>query len=129
VHALTSQACADALLAAGLDPAVPTRWVAESLLTHLPRDVHADLFAMAARLGGGTGSAFSVALEPSNWEARSPCPTLLPAALDTAEDTLATLEAAGWRTAHITRAADFEHMYGRVPNKGFAIISALSEAS
>ena len=106
-------ASAAALCAAGLCARTPTHWVVEGLLEYLPRRTHAELFAMAARLGGAPGSTLCAqVLEPSWADRLDELRVQLPyEPLAPVGESVDALEGAGWAPLHVLRRPDFEEMY------------------
>lgn len=124
------------LLAAGFDPSLPTRWLAEGLLEYLPPPAHAELFRLASRLGGTAGSAIAAqVLEPAFAEhvqsvmasaaPEGAPPAALPyAQLGSVGDTLGALRAAGWENVRSTDHAELRATTGRDTHPGFHLVYA-----
>ncbi|KAL1498835.1 hypothetical protein AB1Y20_014137 [Prymnesium parvum] len=114
----------------GLDPTVPTRWVAEGLLEYLAPECHAPLFQLAARLGGARGSGFAAqVLEPSFGDHVESLGVELPyQRLVPVDDVLVDLVSAGWGQIHAFSAPYFESKYSRRPHDGFSIVVASAES-
>ena len=120
-----------ALEDAGFDRRLPTRWVAEGVLEHLPPSKHRALFEMTARLSGcpGSGCAMQV-LEPSwglAWgqHAAASRPATLPyAPLRALEATIEDVRQAGWRNVRALRASEIAAACGRHTHEGFSLLFA-----
>ncbi|MFF3004836.1 SAM-dependent methyltransferase [Kitasatospora sp. NPDC057940] len=117
---------ADALTAAGFQPAEPTAWLAEGLLPYLPAAAEQRLAAAVDRLGAaGSTLAYEAKLGPESAAVRdNPVYTTarerlgvdLLALLDAGPrpDTTADLTARGWSTT-VHTPFDFTRHYGRGP--------------
>ena len=125
-----------ALLAAGLDPTLPTRWLAEGLLEYLPPTAHAGLFQLASRIGGTAGSSIAAqVLEPSFAEHvlavmasaatdGSPPASLPYKQLGPVDDTLGALRAAGWENVRSLDHTALRETTGRDTHPGFHLVFA-----
>ena len=118
--------CAKALLKAGFNPEIPTRWVAQGPLLQGQANV-AELFAMAGVNGGTPASGLAAqVLEPS-WAAEL---KELGFTMEGAEhlmsidEALDAAKAAGWREKRTLRQADFANDFVRSPSAAFALIFA-----
>ena len=121
---------AEALLAAGLDTTLPTKWVYEGPLISSYDDEPAagSLFEMAARCGSSPGSTVAAALFEPEWarqaaalggEVSSDAACLAPI-----EVTLEQARRTGWREKRTVRRADFAAKYGRDLHDSFALMFA-----
>ena len=121
--------CSDALLAAGFDPRIPTRWVLEAPVASAAAS--RQLFAMASELASTPASGLAAqVLEPS-WAAHLATLGLpSPPADDSAtlEAALDDCRAAGWREKRTWRRPDFEAAYKRSPHEAFALIFAEADS-
>ena len=125
------RACATALLAAGFDPRVPTRWVvAGPLLDGIGASAGASaaLFEIASELGSTPASGLAAqVLEPA-WVDHlaalgMPAPPAS-AELSPLDASLDACRRAGWREKRTLRQADFASAYGRTPHEAFALLFA-----
>ncbi|MFI9365637.1 SAM-dependent methyltransferase [Kitasatospora sp. NPDC053057] len=117
---------AGALTAAGFRPDLPTAWLAEGLLLHLPGTAERELFAAVDRFSApGSTLAYEAKLGPESAAVRdNPVYTAtlertgidLPALLDAdpRPDTPADLTARGWST-NVHTPFEFTRHYGRGP--------------
>ena len=131
-----AEATGNALMAAGLDSKVPTKWVLEGPLTMLAGAPAAgSLFAMAAQCSSAPGSAIAASLlEPAyaayaaalggdaHSESGRPAPCLAPV-----EVTLEHVRRAGWREKRIVREADVVTTYARELPASVALVFAESD--
>lgn len=125
------RACEAALLAAGFDPRVPTRWVVEGPLTGgdgvAPPD-YMSTFQLASRIGGTPASALAAQVLQPDWAkqfTKEPCPGIIaPGGLVPLATVLDAARSAGWREKRTMRQADFKETFGRGAHESFALIFA-----
>ena len=125
--------CAAALLAAGLDPRIPTRWVIEPPLLDGVEEATAAaaLFEMASENGGTPASGVAAQVVESSWATHLAQLGMTAPPTPPSSDGLASVDAAleacrraGWREKKILRQADFAETYKRSPHESFALIFA-----
>ena len=122
-----ARSCRTALLDAGLDPRVPTRWVLEGLLEYLPAERHVELFTMASTTAGAPGSSIvAQALQPSfaAHVAALGASELPYEPLVAVEETLAALRGAGWRSPRAECGRELAARFGRDVHPGFSLVFA-----
>jgi methyltransferase (TIGR00027 family) len=127
-----TKACAAALLAAGFDTTVPTRWVIDGppLLGGTNPPATGALFEMASNLGGTPASGLAAQILSPAWadHLRTLGMTAAQSAADGGllplEETLADAQRAGWREKRTLRRSDFGAIYGREPHESFALLFA-----
>ena len=138
---LSNAASVEAKLdAAGFDPRLPTRWVAESFES-IPPQARSSLFALACRMGGTPGSGFAAqVLEPSFGELVASAVASASASegvgaaaaalheyepLAPVDATLGELQATGWTGVRAMRQAELaEACVGRRTHEGFKLVFA-----
>lgn len=118
--------CSKALLDAGLDPNVPTRWVVEGPFTNGATLDLGTVLPMASSIGGTPASALAAqVLEPAWSEQFLPSSMQPPQGLaSSVSAVLDTARAAGWREKRTLRHDDLLSTFGRAPHPAFALIFA-----
>ena len=127
-----THACAKALLAAGFDPRVPTRWVLQGpLVEHLEAAPKVSkMLTMASAHGSAPASGVAAQVLQPAWadflaRAGMPSPPQRSSgAFGTVGETLEACHLAGWREKRTLHSSDFADMYGRVLHDAFALIFA-----